>query len=104
MVEAGYTPRLRHHFAKLQSDDETTAQELVVKLQGLGFSMCKCTVLKGCSQLIRDVNKQKRLEWALENRDDDFHDVIWTDETTVRMESHRCFCCRKKGQKSRYRP
>ena len=100
----------------MQSDDETTAQELVVKLRGLGCSLSKRTVLKGRKelgwtqrgaayyQLIRDVNKQKRLEWALAHRNDDFHNVIWTDETTVQMESHRRFCCRKKGQKPRYKP
>lgn len=38
------------------------------------------------------------------NRNDDFHDVIWSDETTVQLESHRRFCCRKKGQKPRYKP
>ena len=72
----------------MQSDDETTAQELVVKLQGLGFSMSKHTVVTGCGQLgwnhcgsaywqlIHDVNKQKRLEWVLAYRNNHFHDVI----------------------------
>ena len=78
--------------------------------------MSKRTVLKGrkqlgwthCGsaycQLIHDVNKEKRLEWALANRNDDFQDVIWTDETTVRLECHRRFSCRKKGQKPCYKP
>ena len=57
-----------------------------------------------CYQLIRDVNKQKCLEWALSHRTDDFHDVICSDETTVQLESHCHFCCRKKGQKPRYKP
>lgn len=35
----------------MQGDDETTSQELVVKLQGLDFYMSKCTVLTGCTQL-----------------------------------------------------
>ena len=55
----------------MQGDDETTAQELVVKLHDLGFLMSKRTVLAGHKrlgwtprgsaycQLIRDVNKQK---------------------------------------------
>ena len=41
-------------------------------------------------QLIRDVNKEKRLEWALQYKNDK---VIYTDECTVQMESHRRFCC-----------
>ena len=54
--------------------------------------------------MIRDANKQKRLEWALANRSESFEDVIWTDETSVQLESHRRFCCRKNGQKPRYKP
>ena len=83
----------------MQADDETTARELEVKLQGLGISMSRCTILKGCRsldwshrgsaycQLIRDVNKQKCLEWALAHRSDTFHDVIWSNETTVQLVS-----------------
>ena len=37
---------------------------------------------------------------------DDFEDVLWTDECSVQMESHRRFCCRKIGEapkpKARY--
>ena len=32
------------------------------------------------------------------------HNVIWSNETTVQLESHQCFCCRKKGQKPHYKP
>ena len=100
----------------MQCDDETTAQELVVKLHDLGFLMSKRTVLTGCKilgwthrgsaycQLIRDVNKQKRLQWALAHVNDEFHNIICTDETTVQMESHCRFCCRKRGQKPHYKP
>ena len=97
----------------MQNDNETTAQELVAKLRDLGFPLSKRTVLTGHTslgrtprgsaycQLIRDVNKHKRLEWALVHRNDEFHDVIWTDETNVQMESHHRFCCSKRGQKPR---
>ncbi len=54
--------------------------------------------------MIRDANKQKRLDWALANTDRNFADVIWTDETSVQLESHRRFCCRKNGQKPRNKP
>ena len=33
-----------------------------------------------------------------------FQDVIWTDETSVQMETHRRFHCYKHGQKPRYKP
>lgn len=100
----------------MDTDDETTAREIQIKLQEMGAVLSKRTVLKGRKrlgwtsrgtaycQLIRDVNKQKRLDWAMAHRNDDFHDVIWSDETTVQLESHRRFCCRKRGQKPRYKP
>ena len=55
-------------------------------------------------QMIREVNKQKRLEWAVENNCNNFERVIWSDETSVQLDCHRRFCCRKKGQKPRYKP
>ena len=33
-----------------------------------------------------------------------FEDVIWTDETSVQLESHHRFHCYKKGTKPRYKP
>ena len=52
-------------------------------------------------QLIRDANKEKRLEWAEENltaaSKDRFTDVVWTDEASIRLESHRRHCVRKAG-------
>jgi transposase len=97
-------------------DDETTAKELVTSLQEAGVSMSLPTALKGrrllgwthrgtaYCQLIRAENRQKRLRWAQEHLGADFHDIIWTNETSVQMETHRRFCCREKGQKPRYKP
>ena len=48
-------------------------------------------------QMIRETNKVKRLEWALRNKDDEFDDVIWSDECTIQLENHQRFCCRKVG-------
>ena len=43
-------------------------------------------------QLIRDANKEKKLIWAWENLTaavtDGFKNVIWTDETSIQLESH----------------
>ena len=33
-----------------------------------------------------------------------FSDVIWTDECTVQLETHRHFCCRKKGEAPKNKP
>ena len=49
-------------------------------------------------QLIRLVNKEKRLQWTREYRCDSFEDVVWSDEPSVR------FLCHKLQQKPRYKP
>ena len=46
-------------------------------------------------QLIRNVNKQKRLEWARANIYDTFNNVIWSNESSIQLDTHRRFCCRK---------
>ena len=101
---------------QMRHDDETTAAQLHVLLVRSGFAMDLRTVLRcrtspgwtfrGSSycQLIRHENKQKRLDWARLHRTDSFEDVIWTDECTVQMESHRRFCCRKRGEAPRPKP
>ena len=38
--------------------------------------------------MIREANKVKRLAWAVENQNDDFDDVIWSDECTIQLENH----------------
>ena len=62
---------------------------------------------KDC-QLIRVENRWKRFQWAIENLyevlTDGFDDVIWTDETTVQLESHRRHSYRKKGQPAVLKP
>ena len=100
----------------MQRDDETTAKQLVVTLRANGISLSTTTAQKGrCSlgctrcgtaycQLIRAPNRAKRLEWARQNLGKSLEDVIWTDETTVQMESHRHFHCYKKRCKPRYKP
>ena len=49
-------------------------------------------------QAIRDANKIKRLDWCNKRMEEkeDFHDVIFTDESTVQLECHRRKCFRKK--------
>ena len=53
--------------------------------------------------MIRDMNKEKRLEWAQENKDENFDDVIWTDESTVQLETHHLLL-QKKIPEATYKP
>ena len=55
-------------------------------------------------QLISDVNKEKRVDWCLDvvlAGDLEFDDVIWSDECSVQLESHRKVTYRKEGQPSK---
>ena len=101
---------------KMEEDDETTAHQLYELLKSKGYDISLRTVLRcrtnlgwtfrgsAYCQLIRDVNKEKRLEFVRKYREDEFENVIYTDECTVQLESHRRFCCRKKGQPVRLKP
>ena len=102
---------------KMNTDDETTATELQKVIENkFGASLSPRTLLRGrrslgwtkrgtaYCQMIREANKAKRLEWARQNLGSSFEDVIWTDETSVQLESHRRFHCYKKGLKPRYKP
>ena len=97
----------------MQVNDETTGKELVSSLNQIGVSISTTTALKGrrllgwtrrgtaYCQMIRAPNRSKRLEWAQQIWGGTFEDVIWMDETSVQMETHRRFHCYKKGQ---YKP
>ena len=95
---------------KMREDDETTASQLHKLLVERGFVLSKHTSLRCRSslgwmfrgsaycQLIRTANKLKRLQWAQQHLHDSFENVVWTDECTVQLETHRRFCCRKRGE------
>ena len=101
---------------QMRLDDETTASQLHVILTRLGYAMSLRTILRcrtslgwtfrgsAYCQLIHDVNKQKRLEFALEHQSDNFANVIFTDECSVQLESHRRRCCRKEGERPKNKP
>ena len=101
---------------QMQLDDETTATQLRQLLVSKGYTISLRTILRcrialgwtfrgsAYCQLIRDANKAKRLNWAREHLRDTFDDVIWTDECSVQMESHRRFACRKRGEAPRPKP
>ena len=101
---------------QMQKDDETTAYQLHHLLVENRIEISLKTVLRCCTtlgwtfrgsaycQLIREANKVKRLQWSEQHKDDNFDDVIWTDEATVQLETHRRFCCRKIGQAPKPKP
>ena len=88
---------------QMNKDDETTGCELQKLLSKHGITVCASTALrwrqqlgwtsKGTSycQMIREVNKEKRLAWAIKNKGMFLEDVIYTDETTVQIESCELF-------------
>ena len=105
---------------QMEDDDETTAVQLQSILVQRGHPLALSTILRSRKelgwtfrgsaycQLIRAENKAKRLDWARKHLEkalnDDFKDVIWTDETTVQLEAHRRFACRKVGQPAKLKP
>uniref|UniRef100_A0A1X7VW02 Tc1-like transposase DDE domain-containing protein n=1 Tax=Amphimedon queenslandica TaxID=400682 RepID=A0A1X7VW02_AMPQE len=101
---------------QMELDDETTAHQLHSLLVQKGYNISLKTILRcrrslgwtfrgsAYCQLIRDVHKQKRLDWALLYKVDEFLDEIYTDECTVQMESHMRHCCRKKNRAPRLKP
>ena len=55
-------------------------------------------------QLINEVNKEKRMEWCLDrvlSDDLELSDVIWTDECSVQLESHRKITYHKREEPSK---
>ena len=101
---------------KMEEDDETTATQLHKLLVDQGYAISLRTILRcrtslgwtfrgsAYCQLIREANKVKRLAWAQQHKNERFSDVIFSDETTVQLENHRRFCCRKEGQKPKPKP
>ena len=105
--------------AQMRTDDETTAKELRRILREKGHALSLSTILRcrrslgwifrGSSycQMIREPNKAKRLEWALQYQaeaETGFLDVVYSDETSIQLETHKCFCCRKLGEPPRSKP
>ena len=100
----------------MHKDDETTATQLQAKLASHEIYVSLATILRSGKQLhwvyrgsaycqlIHQENKEKRLNWACTFLHNSFDNVIWNDETTVQLETHRRFCYRKEGEKLRPKP
>ena len=101
---------------QMELNDETTAVQLHSLLSKEGYSISLPTILRCRSslgwtfrgsaycQLIREANKVKRFEWCQANIGDDFENVIFTDECSVQLETHRRFSCRRKGERPKPKP
>ena len=106
---------------QMENNDETTAEEMrnLIEEQ-LGVLLTSRTVLRARKslgwtfrgtkycQLIREVNKTKRLDFVSQyanfDAERDVENVIFTDETTVALENHKRMCCRKQGQPPKPKP
>ena len=57
-------------------------------------------------QVIRDANKQKRLAWCMDmiGTQEDFHNVIFSDECSIQLDSHGRLCFRKRGKLRKLKP
>ena len=104
---------------QMMQDDETTASQLHQLLLGNRILISLKTILRCCAQLgwtfrgsaycqlIRSVNKTKRFEWALNNlaeANNGFDDVVWTDESSIQLETHRRHSYRKIRNAPKYKP
>ena len=115
------TPEILHIVEnQMELDDETTAVQLQGLLVEAGHPLSLKTILRSRSQLgwtfrgsaycqlIREANKQKRLDWARtyfeKAANDGFEDVVWTDESSIQLETHRRRCYRKEGCQARPKP
>ena len=102
--------------AQMELDDETTATQLVRILEERGYKVSKSTIERArrilgwtfhgsrYCQLIQNANKEKRVQWALKHRGNDFEDVVGTDESTIQLENHRTFSFRKVGTAPNLKP
>ena len=100
----------------MREDDETTATQIQAILARYHIYVSLATIVRNrrelgwvyrgsaYCQLIRNANKVKRMDFALVHLHDNFDDVIWSDETTVQLETHKRMCYRKEGEKPRTNP
>ena len=105
---------------QMREDDETTAVQLHHLLTSHGIYISLSTIIRSRTrlgwtfrgskycQLIRQANKLKRVIWAFDNfmehLNNGFQNVIWSDESTVQLESHRRHSYRKKGEQPVLKP
>ena len=64
-----------------------------------------CSRPKYC-QLVRELNKLRRVEWCTEQiaAQEDFGNVIFTDECSIQLDNHGRLCFRKRGSVRKIKP
>ena len=97
---------------QMLKDDETLAYQLHKILLEKGINVSQRSILRcrkrlgwtfrgsAYCQVIRQKNKEKRLQWAqeyLNESEDGFGNVIWSDESSIQCETHKHYCYRKKN-------
>ena len=104
----------------LTQNDELTTQQLynvlIRKFPNLCVSLSTVkraryelgwvvTMPKYC-QMIREANKAKRLAWCKKmiEEDESFDSVVFPDESSVMLESHRKKCYRRRGEPRKLKP
>ena len=105
---------------EMERNDEVTAMQvrdiLIQKYPGLEVSLSTIkrqrqqlgwvSTRPHYCQLIRELNKVKRLLWCQEQLrvKEDFGNVIFSDECTIQLEHHGRLCFRKKRQPRKLKP
>ena len=94
------TRELERNLSKMKNDINMFISTVLKCRRKLGWT-CRGSAY---SQLIRETNKAKRLEWAKKYIDDDLSNVIFTDECSVQLEAHRRRACRRIGNPPKPKP
>ena len=103
---------------QMRKNNEATSRQIQKKLAKCGIMVHPSTVRRSrnkqgwtlqCTaycQLIRDANKVKRLEYALQIMEsgDTLHNVIFSDECSVSLEQYWQTCYRKVGELTKRKP
>ena len=84
----------------MQEDDKTSVMQLHALLKSKGINILRHTILRcrsllgwtfhgsAYSQMFRQANKEKWLEFAQTYHEDNFENVIFTEELTIQLSSH----------------
>lgn len=93
-----------------EDDDEATSDKLTTRAKRKGIDVSPRTVRRRLQQsgihllptttkpLLTEAHRQKRMTWATTNTDTDWDQVIFTDETTIKLFQHRKKVWRRKGE------
>ena len=100
----------------MRENGETTITQLQAMLAHYGVYVSLATIVRNRQelgwvyrgsaycQLILNASRGKRFDFARIYLHNDFDDMIWSDETTVQLETHKRMCYRKEGEKPRPKP